>query len=317
MTTKAQGRITVPEAPVRRLERLNNWRHRHRDTLLAYTILTPMTVYFLFWTWLPVIFLFILSLHKWNIIQWPPTYVGLANYEKIFSDPYYVRVLFNTLVLGVSAVVINLVVGFAVALLLNQRIRGRGMFRTIWYIPAILAGAVMAQVMATFLLPSEGGVVNTILRVIFGAPPVLWPRETFWMPVWVVVFACWRSIGWVVIFFLAGLQSIDPTLYEAAKIDGANSPQLLRFITIPQMIPIILFVSVTGIIGGLQMWEAPMVMTGGAPENSTNTLVFSMWRDAFADLKVGHGTAQAAILLLVLSVGIGFQLRYYRRYYAK
>lgn len=315
MATDTQASVVAPEARAGFLERLNNWRHRHRDALLAYTILGPMTVYFFFWTWLPVLFLFVLSLHKWNIVKWPPTYVGLANYEKILSDPYYLRVLFNTVVLGVSAVVINLVLGFLVALMLNQRIRGRGVFRTIWYIPAILAGAVMAQVMATFLLPSEGGVINTILRALFGAPPVLWGRDTFWMPFWVVVFACWRSIGWTVIFFLSGLQSIDPTLYEAAKIDGANSRQLLRYVTIPQMVPIILFVSVVGLIGSLQMWEAPMVMTGGGPENATNTLVFSMYRDAFSDLRVGHGTAQAAILLVVLSIGIGFQLRYYRRYY--
>lgn len=315
MTRTLQANVAPLEAAPSRMERFRRWRFRNRDPLLGYAILGPMMIYFFIWTWLPVLFLFVLSVHKWNIIKWPPTFVGFANYVKIFSDPYYIRVLLNTVVMGVAVVLINLVLGFLVALMLNQPIRGRGVFRTIWYIPAILAGAVMAQVMAAFLLPSEGGVVNTILRAVAGAPPVLWGRETFWMPFWVVVFSSWRSIGWTVLFFLAGLQSVDPTLYEAAKIDGANSRQLLRFITIPQMIPIIIFVSVTGLIGGLQMWEAPMVMTGGGPENSTNTIVFSMYRDAFSDLKVGQATAQAAVLLLVLAAGIGFQLYYYRRYH--
>ncbi|MBV7339815.1 sugar ABC transporter permease [Chloroflexi bacterium TSY] len=95
----------------------------------------------------------------------------------------------------------------------------------------------------------------------------------------------------------------DPLLCEAGKIDGANNRQLLWYITIPQMIPIILFVTVTGLIGGLQIWEAPLVLTGGGPENSTNTLVFSMYRDAFSDLQMGMGATQAAILLIVLTVG--------------
>lgn len=296
-------------------QRFRSWRYRHRATVVAYTILTPMVVYFLILVWLPVLFLFVLSMMQWNIVQWPPHFVGLENYRKILEDPYYHQVIRNTFVLGLSVLVINVVVGFSVALLLNQQIAGRGVFRTIWYIPAILSGAVMAQMMLVFLLPTSGGVMNMLLHTIIGMDPVLWQRDTTWMPIWVIVFTVWRGIGWTVIFFLAGLQSIDPALYEAARIDGANNPQLLRYITIPQMVPILLFVTVTGLIGSLQIWEAPLVLTGGGPENSTNTLVFSMYRDAFSNLDVGKGVAQAAMLLLVLSVGIGVQLRYYRRLY--
>jgi len=296
-------------------ERFRRWRFRHRHTLIAYIILSPMAIYFTIFVWLPLIFLFVLSFAEWNIIQWPPVFVGFKNYSKVVSEPYYLRVMLNTLVLGVSVLIINLVVGFGTALILNQRIYGRGVFRTIWYLPVVISGAVMAQMMVIFLHPSEAGVVNLLLKVLFRAKPVLWTRSVTWMPIWVVVFTSWRGIGWVVTFFLAGLQSIDPSLYEAAKIDGANSRQLLFHITIPLMVPIIIFATVTGLIGGLQMWEAPLVMTGGGPENSTNTLVFSMYRDAFSNLSVGLGTAQAVILLLILTVGIGLQLRFYRQTY--
>jgi len=302
-------------APAPSTGRIRTWRNRNRATITAYTILTPMIVYFTVFVWLPVIFLFVLSMMQWNIVQWPPHFVGLENYRKILEDPYYHKVIFNTFFLGLSVLILNIVIGFSAALLLNQQIVGRGVFRTIWYIPAILSGAVMAQMMLVFLLPTSGGVMNMLMNTIFGMDPVLWQRSTTWMPIWVIVFTVWRGIGWTVIFFLAGLQSIDPTLYEAAKIDGANSPQLLRYITIPQMVPILLFVTVTGLIGSLQIWEAPLVLTGGGPENSTNTLVFSMYRDAFSNLDVGKGVAQAAMLLLVLTVGIGFQLRQYRRTY--
>ena len=296
-------------------ERFLNWRYRNRATITAYSILTPMLIYFVILVWVPVILLFILSTMHWNIIQWPPDFVGLENYRKILVDPYYQRVFRNTVVLGLAVLAINSIGGFSVALLLNQQIVGRGIFRTIWYIPAILSGAVMAQMMLVFLLPTSGGVMNMLLNIFAGMPPVLWQRDTTWMPIWVIVFTVWRGIGWTVIFFLAGLQSIDPALYEAAKIDGANNPQLLRYITIPQMVPIFLFVTVTGLIGSLQIWEAPLVLTGGGPENSTITLVYSMYKDAFSNLDVGKGVAQAAVLLLVLSLGIGFQLRYYRNMY--
>ena len=296
-------------------ERFRVWRFRNRNTITAYAILTPMAIYFTIFLWLPVVFLLGLSLMEWNVIQWPPTFVGWKNFTTILEDPYYHRVGLNTVVLGTSVLLINLIVGFGVALLLNQSIAGRGLFRTIWYLPVILSGAVMAQMMIVFVHPSDAGVLNVLLKTLFGIKPILWTRHTTWMPIWVIVFTVWRGIGWVITFFLAGLQSIDPTLYEAAKIDGANSRQLLRYITIPQMTPIILFVTVTGLIGGLQIWEAPLVLTTGGPENSTNTLVFSMYRDAFSDLQMGLGSAQAALLLLVLTLGISVQLRFYRRYY--
>jgi multiple sugar transport system permease protein len=315
MAIKAAADTKHTPEPEPFIERLGRWRYRHKSTITAYTILTPMLIYFVAIVWVPVILLFILSTMHWNIIQWPPNFVGLENYRKILVDPYYQRVFQNTVVLGLASLLINVIGGFSVALLLNQQIVGRGIFRTIWYIPAILSGAVMAQMMLVFLLPTSGGVMNMVLHIFLGMDPVLWQRNTLWMPIWVIVFVVWRGIGWTVIFFLAGLQSIDPALYEAAKIDGANGPQLLRYITVPQMVPIFLFVTVTGLIGSLQQWEAPMLLTSGGPENSTITLVYSMYKDAFSNLDVGKGVAQAAVLLLALSVGIGFQLRYYQKLY--
>ena len=297
------------------LERFRIWRFRHRHTFTAYVILSPMVLYFTIFVWLPLIFLFVLSFSEWNIIQWPPVFVGARNYVKVVADPYYRQVIGNTIILGVSVLAINLIVGFGTALVLNQSIRARGVFRTIWYLPVVISGAVMAQMMVIFLHPSESGVINLLLKTVFGVKPVLWPRSDTWMPAWVVIFTSWRGVGWVVTFFLAGLQSIDPVLYEAARIDGANRRQLMFHITIPLMLPVIIFATVTGLIGGLQMWEAPLLMTGGGPSNVTNTLVFSMYRDAFSNLSVGLGTTQAAILLLVLTVGIGLQLSFYRRTY--
>ena len=123
----------------------------------------------------------------------------------------------------------------------------------------------------------------------------------------------WQGIGFTVIFFLAGLQGIDENLYDAAKIDGAGERQLLRYITIPQMVQVLLFISVTGMIGSMQMWEVPKIITAGGPDNLTYTLVYSIQNDAFGNLEFGMGTAQSLVLFVLLLFFIGWQLSQYRK----
>lgn len=287
--------------------------YRQQSARLAYVILTPMIIYFFIFVWVPVFFLLALSLSEWNVISWPPTFVGFDNFRRIIEDSYYHTVIRNTLLVGTSVMIINLTLGFLVALILNRKIIGRGVFRTIWYIPAILSGAVMAEVMNVFLLPTDLGLFNMIRQSLGASGPMYWKFDPMWMSIWMIVFTVWRTIGWVIIFFLSGLQSLDPVLEEAAKIDGARGWQILLYITVPQLRPIILFVSITGLIGGLQVWEFPLIISNGGPLNATNTLVFSMYRDAFGNLDMGMGASQAFLLLLFLTGAIGIQIRYYRK----
>lgn len=169
----------------------------------------------------------------------------------------------------------------------------------------------MAQTLAIFLYPGQSGVFNSLIGLI-GLKPVIWSQSTFWMPVWVILFSVWRGVGSVVIFFLAGLQSIDPSLYEAARVDGADRWQTFRHITIPQLAPITLFVLVTQCVGSLQIWEAPLVLTFGGPDNSTRTMVYSLYSDAFGNLTMGLATAQSVLLLIVLMALSAINLRVFR-----
>jgi multiple sugar transport system permease protein len=132
------------------------------------------------------------------------------------------------------------------------------------------------------------------------------------MPFWVILFSFWRGVGGVVIFYLAGLQSIDPALYEAAQVDGADRWQLFRHITVPQLAPVTLFIFITSLIGSLQTWEAPLVLTFGGPNNSTRVLVYSMYSDAFGNLTMGLAAAQSVLLLIVLMTLSGMNLRLLR-----
>jgi multiple sugar transport system permease protein len=314
MATKLQRQVTVGE-PITRFEEFGNWLRHNRDTVVAYTFLTPMIVYFAIMTFVPLAFLIGMSLNQWNIIT-PPKFVGLANIIKIFSDYhdwFYLKVIGRTFLYAVAILSLNIVGGFFIALVLNQNIRFKGLFRTMWYLPSVFSGAVVALLLKLYLAGSTSGVLNILLGKFFGIEPVDWVNSPFWMPIIAVLFVVWQGIGFTVIFFLAGLQGIDENLYDAARIDGANDVQLVRYITIPQMVPVLLFISVTGIIGSMQMWEVPKMITAGGPNDLTYTLVYSMQNDAFGALNFGLGTAQALVLFLMLLVFIGWQLNQYRK----
>jgi ABC-type sugar transport system permease subunit len=295
--------------------RMARYYRRHREAILAWTFLTPMIVYFVVMTFVPLAFLVGISFTEWNIIS-PPKWVGLQNLQRVFSDFdnwFYPKVIGRTLLYAIAILTLNVVGGFAIALIMNQSLRGKGLFRTMWYLPAVFSGAVVALLLRIYLAGSAVGVLNMLTNRLFGAEPVDWIRDPFWMPVIGVLFVVWQGIGFTVLFFLAGLQGIDENLYDAGRIDGANDFQLLRYITIPQMVPVLVFISVTGLIGTMQMWEVPKIISSGGPNYATYTLVYSIQNDAFGALDMGMGTAQSLVLFLMLIVFIGWQLNQYRK----
>ena len=310
-----QNALTTEEN-LSRYEKFMRWYRHHRDAVVAWSFLTPMVIYFVIMTFVPLIFLIVVSFTEWNIIT-PPTWVGLRNLKAIFSshqDWFYIKVIGRTILYAVAILSLNIGGGFFIALVLNQNLRFKGLFRTMWYLPAVFSGAVVALLLRIYLAGSTQGVLNMVLFR-FGVQPIDWINSTVWMPIIGVLFVVWQGIGFTVIFFLAGMQGIDENLYDAAKIDGANDFQLLRYVTIPQMVPVLLFISVTGIIGSMQMWEVPKIITAGGPNYMTYTLVYSIQNDSFAALEMGMGTAQSLVLFLMLLFFIGWQLNNYRKQY--
>jgi ABC-type sugar transport system permease subunit len=311
----ASGSSPILKASVPWHVRLLRWYRRHREAVIAWSFLTPMIIYFVIMTFVPLGFLVGISFTEWNIIS-PPKWVGLQNIQKIFSgfdNFFYPKVIGRTILYAIAILSLNIIGGFFIALVLNQGLRGKSVFRTMWYLPSVFSGAVIALLLRIYLAGSSQGVLNMMLYNLVGAEPVDWIRSEFWMPIIGVLFVVWQGIGFTVIFFLAGLQGIDENLYDAAKIDGANDGQLLRYITIPQMVPVLLFISVTGIIGSMQMWEVPKIISAGGPNYMTYTLVYSIHNDSFAALDMGLGTAQSLVLFVMLLVFIGWQLNQYRK----
>jgi ABC-type sugar transport system permease subunit len=287
MTTLTSTTQSPPAA--RTLSAWQRWRFRHRQPLEAWIILTPVLLYFFVFNVAPVLLNLSLSFTRWNGITGFPEWIGLNNYLQ-YTRGVYPTIIFNTALFAVSALLIQTTVAFLIAVLLNQKVIGRSLHRALWYVPTLTSAAIMAQVAVIFISPFDG-VLNAILAGL-GQKPVIWTVEGNWMRAFIVAFTIWRGIGSPVVLFLAALQGIHPELYEAAMVDGANGWNLLRRITIPLLRPMILFVFVTGIIGGFQIFEAVLLISKGGPQNMTNVML----------LQIYNGAVIMAILLLWFSL---------------
>jgi ABC-type sugar transport system permease subunit len=248
-----------------------------------------------------------LSFVRWNGFSGGPQWAGLRNFEILWRFPQYRDALWHTIYIGGLILIASIIVGFAIALLLNTNVRGRGIYRTIWYLPTIVSFAIIAQMWNAFLDPATG-VFNSILRW-FGQPQINWALSTFWMVVWIVVMSTWKGVGGTMIIFLAGLQGIDPTLYEAARIDGAGRLALLRYVTLPSLRPITVFVVVTGALGAMQIFEPVYLLSKGGPFDATTVIIYRIYEDAFQNNQYGVACAMSVVFALLCMSFTVFQLR--------
>ena len=186
---------------------------------------------------------------------------------------------------------------------LVQKVKGRGIFRALFYIPTLTSAAVTAQVAFAFISPYDG-VLNEILKL-FGQPIVVWTINASWMRAFIIVYSIWRGVGGPVVLFLAALQGIHREVYEAAMVDGANGAQMLLYITLPLLRPMIIFVLVTGMIGSFQIFEAVLLMSKGGPANKTNVMLLQIYNDAFVNTNMGLASAGSVIMAILL---LGFSI---------
>ncbi|MBA7698829.1 Lactose transport system permease protein LacF [subsurface metagenome] len=276
----------------------SGWYRRHRDGVTAWLLLGPILVYFLILQGFPIIFGFLLGFFRWVGVTTTPEFCGLANYLTFFTEPMYLLALWRAFYIGSLVMLVNVGVGFGGALLLNLPIRGRGVFRTIWYIPVVTSTVATSQMFLIFIDPSVG-VANRVLEQL-GLTPVVWFYSTFWMVVWIVLYSSWRGIGFTAILWLAGLQAIDPGLYEAAQIDGAGGWQKFWYITIPGLKTIAIFVLVTGFIGALQIFDPVLFISQGMPWGTTEVIIYRIFRDFYGDFNFGMAGAGSVIVALII-----------------
>lgn len=284
-----------------------------RRMLWAYAFIAIPLTWLVLFSLGPILFSGWVSLHQWNMLT-PPSdmpFLGLDNYEYIFTrDRVFPKALTNTFLFAIGGVSINVILGLSLALLLNSKIRGRTIWRVLYFLPVITSPIALA-VMFAFMFNRNYGLINNIL-VQLNLPRQGFlndPRQAMYV---LIAVAVYQYVGYYIVIYLAGLQGIPQDYYDAARVDGAGGWQTFRFITLPLLRPVTLFVVVTNTIGALQVFDLVFATTGGAPANSTMTLVLYMYNTAFKYSRMGRASAMAFTLFAIILFITFLQLRLLR-----
>jgi multiple sugar transport system permease protein len=278
------------------------------DNLTAWLFLLPVLLLLGIFVLYPLLQLFWVSLNDWNILKDQMRFVGLENYRAILTEDGFRQALRNTLVYVAGTVPLGMAISLGLALLLNEKIKGAGFFRTVVFTPFVTS-TVAAGVIFVWLLDAERGLVNAALRGLGLAPINFLQSETWAMPA-VVLMTLWKQAGYNMILFLAGLQGIPETVYEAASIDGARRGwQTFRHITWPLLWPTTFFVLVISIIFAFRSFEQMFVMTRGGPVGSTTTLVYLIFDKAFKFGNMGQAAAVSMLLAAIVLLITWLQFR--------
>lgn len=272
------------------------------DTRTAYLFILPACVLLGVFVLYPTVQLLWLSLHEWNVLKDQTTYVGTANYRVILSEPEFRQALLNTFYYVAATVPLGVALSLGLALLLNGKIRGVSLFRTAVFTPFVTS-TVAAGVIFVWLMDYDQGVINWLLQWV-GIERINWLQSERWAMPAIILMTLWKQAGYNMVLFLAGLQGIPETYYEAAGIDGARRGwQTFRHVTWPMLWPTTFFVLVISIIFAFRGFEQMYVMTRGGPVGSTTTLAYYIFDKAFKFGQMGQAAA-VSMLMVVIVLGI-------------
>ena len=282
------------------MQRRRKWTIYQLEEITAYAFLTPWLVGLLGFTAIPMILSLYYSFTDANMLT-SAQFIGVKNYIRLFSFDdtmsLFWRTLSNTSFYTFVGVPLNIVVGLIIALLLNQRIRGLDVFRTIYYLPSVISGVAVSLLWAWIFHP-HFGVLNHFLSLV-GITGPAWLFDEVWAKPALIIMNIWGAGGGMLIF-LAGLQGIPTQLYEAAELDGASVWSRFWKITMPMLSPTIFFVLITNIIGSFQVFTSSYVMTSGGPNNATMMYVLWLFNLAFQQFNMGFACALAWVYLLIM-----------------
>ncbi len=281
-------------------------RRRFRDTLTGYALLAPSLFGVVMFLLLPMLVVGWLSLQRWDLLG-PIRFVGLDNWQAVLTDPTFGRSMAVTFSFIALVVPVQTVLGLVAAMLLARGLPGTGFFRTLYVLPWICSPLAIAVLWRWILSPTDGA-VSTVLghRIEWLTDP------TLALPL-VSAVTVWSNVGYVTLFFLAGILAIPNDVHDAARIDGATAWQRFRRITLPMLRPTLFFVLVTGIVSAAQVFDTVYALTGGGPDGRTDLIAHRIYAEAFGSAAVGRA-AVMALILFVLLLGITLvQHLYFRR----
>ena len=270
-----------------------------RGPLMAAPYLLHLAVFFGY----PLAFAVVLVFHRWDLVT-PMEWVGLGNLGRLFADDLFARAMLNTGLFLVIHIPLQIVVALFFAELLNMKLPGRTFFRAIYFLPVVVSGVVVTILFAQ-LFAFDSGYVNRVL-VALGGGRVPWLVSPAWAMPAIALVATWKNVGLYVLLFLAGLQNIPASMYEAAEVEGAGRWQTWRLVTLPMLNPHLVTVVVLSTIGGFSLFIEPYVLTGGGPLNSTLSGLLYIYNQAFTFNHMGYaatlGLAFATLILVVVLI---------------
>ena len=288
------------------------WTERRREAVAFLVLVSPNLILLGIWTYWPFIQSFYLSLTDWNPLKPNSKFVAFDNYRKLLASSDFWQITRNTLIFAAGTVTIGLALALALAVLLNQKLAGRSLWRFIYFSPHITTTAAIALVWSAMYAPDYG-----VFAALLSAVGVTFPNVLA-SPAWVLpalmLVAIWKGLGFSMVVFLAALQGVDRALLEAAAIDGANGWQRFWHVTFPAISPVTYFLVVVGVMGAIKTFDLVAVMTGGGPAGASNMYVYQIYREAFDYLRMGMASALAVIMFVLILALTYFQAMLKRRW---
>jgi multiple sugar transport system permease protein len=272
-----------------------------RKQLPNYLFVLPHFFFFTLFLLYPIFRGLQISLYDWKIMLKEQEFIGVANYQALMTDRIFWETLSHTGYFVLLSVTINIVLGLLVAAGLKHHFFGRDFLRVLFYAPGILSVSVLG-IVGIRIWDTQLGIVNYFVTTLLGGPRITWLGDPAIVIPALAITTVWWTFGFPMLAFLAGLQNIPEPLYEAAKIDGANSWQAFRHITIPLIMPTMLFVTVTQFIAHMQVFAQPYIITGGGPGNASRTAVMYLYETAWKFFRFGYASSMAVVLAAIMIV---------------
>lgn len=292
-----RGESSSTQLEVRSITWTLRLRARLQEVATGWLYVLPALLLFAVWWLYPLAYSFFVSLTDWDFISPDKKFVGLQNYAHLIRHAEFWQVLWNTTYFSVAVVVGSMVLGLAFALLLNRKLRGTAFYRALIFTPYVTPIVAVSMVWSWIYDP-RAGLANWALSLV-GLPKLQWLSSSTWAMPAIIIMSIWKSAGYNMLFFLAGMQSIPPEVYEAAQMDGAKGWQRFRHVTLPLLSPTTFFLLVISFIGAFNAFDQIQVMTQGGPAGATRTIVYYLYQNAFQFFDVGYASAVAIALLLI------------------
>lgn len=274
---------------------------------VGYVMAAPYFIHLAIFFGYPLLFAIVLVFHRWDIVT-PMEFVGLKNFSRLFQDDLFFRALLNTGLFLVIHIPLQIFVSLFFAELLNSKLKGRSFFRTIYFLPVVVSGVVIA-ILFQQLFAFETGYINNVLSAL-GGERIPWLVSPEWAMPTIALMATWKNVGFYIILFLVGLQNIPASMYEVAFLEGATNWQRWTRVTIPLLNPMMVTVVVLSTIGGFSLFIEPYILTGGGPMNSTLSALLYIYNQAFYFGHMGYAAALGLFFALIILIVVLLQRRF-------